>query len=350
MARDRVVTRAELPEDHVEPPEAAGVSPLRPQSLEEYVGQPELVEKLGIGIAAARARHEAMEHVLLHGPPGLGKTTLAYIIANQLQSAPPRITSGPALNRPTDLVSLLTNVQPRDVVFIDEIHRMPTAVEEYLYSAMEDFVVDVVTGSGTHADSIRINIHPFTLIGATTRSGLLSGPMRARFGIVHHLNFYSQPDLLTILQRSAALLTMHVEPGALEMVARRSRGTPRVANRLLRRVRDFALIRGGGRLTSELAAGALELEGIDDKGLDALDRRFMSILARDYDGGPAGLDSLAANMGEESDVLEDVIEPFLLQSGLLRRTSKGRQLTASGWAHIKLKPPDGAATDELFEP
>jgi Holliday junction DNA helicase RuvB len=348
MARDRIVTREELPEDRPESA-GAGANPLRPQRLTEYIGQPELVEKLNIGIAAARTRGEAMEHVLLHGPPGLGKTTLAYIIANELQASAPRITSGPALTRPTDLVSLLTNVQPRDVVFIDEIHRMPTAVEEYLYSAMEDFVVDVVTGTGTHADSIRIKINPFTLIGATTRSGLLSGPMRARFGIVHHLNFYSETDLLIILKRSASLLAMDYEPGSLEMVARRSRGTPRVANRLLRRVRDFALIRGTGRLTTELAVGALGLEGIDEQGLDPLDRRFMMILARDYDGGPAGLDSLAANMGEESDVLEDVIEPFLLQSGFLRRTSKGRQLTAAGWGHLKLTPSARAAESELFD-
>ncbi len=336
MARERIVTAASLPEDQP----GTGASPaLRPKSLNEYIGQRELVEKLRISIQAAQKRRESMEHVLLHGPPGLGKTTLAYLIAGELNGTVPKITSGPALARPTELVSMLTNMQQGEILFIDEIHRIPSAVEEYLYPAMEDFCIDVVFGAGTHAESVHMDIKPFTLIGATTRAGLLSGPMRSRFGIVHHLNFYDLPDLITIVTRSAQLLDLPSQPAALELVAMRSRGTPRVANRLLRRVRDFAVVRGEGKLTPAIATQALELEGIDNQGLDALDRRFMGVLARDYDGGPAGLEALAATMGEESDTLEDVIEPFLLQNGLIRRTPKGRQLTNAGYAHLKLKPP-----------
>ncbi len=336
MTRQRIVSGQQLPEDE---PSRQGASPLRPKRLAEYIGQSELVEKLQISVQAAKARHEAMEHVLLHGPPGLGKTTLAHIISEELNAGAPKMTSGPALARPTDLVSMLTNIRDGEVLFIDEIHRMPAAVEEYLYSAMEDFAIDVVTGGGTHADSLHIDLAPFTLIGATTRAGLLSGPMRSRFGIVHHLNFYSSADLLTIVKRSAQLLELPADAEALTLVAQRARGTPRVANRILRRVRDFALVRGQGRLTLPIARDALDLEGIDELGLDALDRRFMKVLARDYDGGPAGLEALAATMGEEADTLEDVVEPFLLQTGFIRRTPKGRQLTADAYSHLKIKPP-----------
>ena len=352
MSRERIITAAVLPEDNPAPP-VSGVSqpPLRPRRLDEYIGQKELVEKLRISIAAAKKRGDAMEHVLLHGPPGLGKTTLAYIIAAELNASVPKITSGPALSRPTELVAMLTNIERGEVLFIDEIHRIPAAVEEYLYPAMEDFCVDVITGSGTHADSLHMDIHPFTLIGATTRAGLLSGPMRSRFGIAHHLNFYAAADLLEIVVRSARLLNLPSHPEALELIAHRSRGTPRVANRLLRRVRDFALVRGAGRLTVEVAAQALELEGIDELGLDALDRRFLHVLAHDYEGGPAGLEATAATMGEESDTLEDVVEPYLLQIGLIRRTPKGRQLTPAGYQHLRLSPPNktsAAMVPELF--
>ncbi|MGC9261416.1 MAG: Holliday junction branch migration DNA helicase RuvB [Phycisphaerae bacterium] len=348
MARERIITAQSLPEDQAVTPEQPT---LRPKTLNDYIGQRELIEKLRISISAARQRGEAMEHVLLHGPPGLGKTTLAYIIAAELNGTIPKITSGPALARPTELVSMLTNMQRGDVLFIDEIHRIPTAVEEYLYPAMEDFCIDVVMGTGTHANSLHMEIQPFTLIGATTRAGLLSGPMRSRFGIVHHLSYYDLPDLLTIATRSAGVLNLPARKEALELLARRARGTPRVANRLLRRVRDFALVRGEGQLTSEIAVAALQLEGIDEQGLDALDRRFMQVLARDYEGGPAGIEALAATMGEESDTLEDVIEPFLLQTGFIRRTPKGRQLTAAGYGHLKLTAPArlAVADDALFQ-
>ncbi len=343
MARERIISAQSTPED-----EPVALNPaLRPKQLQEYIGQSELVEKLRISIQAAKLRKEPMEHVLLDGPPGLGKTTLAHIIAEELNGAPPRITSGPALVRPGDLVGLLTNLVQGDVLFIDEIHRMPHVVEEYLYPAMEDFKMDFIIDSGAHANAINLTVKPFTLIGATTRTGLLSGPMRSRFGIVHHLNFYNVADLQKIVERSAALLDLSADIAALGQIAARSRGTPRVANRLLRRVRDFAVVRGHGKLTSAVVEEALKLEGIDKLGLDDLDRRFMHALARDYEGGPAGIEAIAATMGQERDTLEDVVEPFLLQTGFIRRTSKGRQLTPAGYRHVGIARPAAPHAEPL---
>lgn len=335
MARERIVSGNPTADDA---PDRFAPA-LRPRKLDEYIGQPELIEKIRIGVAAAKLRTEPMEHVLLSGPPGLGKTTLAYIIAEELNGNAPKITSGPALVKPGDLVGLLTNLQKGDVLFIDEIHRLSTVVEEYLYPAMENYQIDVVMDSGPHAQSMNIPLQPFTLIGATTRTGLISGPMRSRFGIAHHLNYYSPAELYRIVERSAALLEMSADKDSLEQIAARSRGTPRVANRLLRRVRDYAAVKGHGKLTREVLELALALEGIDSLGLDPLDRRFLGTLSRDYDGGPAGVEALAATMGEERDTLEDVVEPFLLQIGFIRRTPKGRQMTPAAYKHLGMTPP-----------
>jgi len=321
---------------------------LRPTCLAECIGMAELLEKLRISVTAARQRGEPMEHVLLHGPPGLGKTTLAYVIAHEMGGAI-RVSSGPALTRPSDLVGVLTNLEPQDVLFIDEIHRLPAAVEEYIYPAMEDFKVDFLVDSGMHSRTINLPLKPFTLIGATTRAGLLSPPLRTRFGITHHIDFWSVDELTERCRVSAGMLEIEAEPDALATLARRARGTPRIANRLLRRCRDYAQVKGDGRLTGATVAAALELEGIDEAGLDELDRQFLRTIIGVYRGGPVGIEAVAATLGEETDTLIDVVEPFLLQQGLLARTRRGRQATPKAYEHLG----EAALADEgppLFEP
>ena len=323
---------------------------LRPKTLDEYVGQASLVERLTIALGAARQRNEAMEHVLLHGPPGLGKTSLAFVVANEMD-AHLTVTSGPALTRPADLVGLLTKLQHRDVLFIDEIHRLPVALEEYLYSAMEDYRIEFTVDSGMHAKTITLPVQPFCLIGATTRAGLLSGPMRARFGIVHHLTFYEPDELLSILHRSASLLELdRSDDGPLESIAGRSRGTPRVANRLLRRARDYAQMKRDGKFDAESVNDALQLEGVDELGLDEIDRQYLRTIGEVYRGGPVGLEAIAATLNEDSGTLEDMVEPFLLQIGFLARTRRGRQLTQRAADHLHLMigetDDDGVLFDE----
>jgi Holliday junction DNA helicase RuvB len=337
---------------------------LRPTRIDDYVGQPKLIERLRITLQAVKERKEPMDHLLLHGPPGLGKTTLAHIVANEMGTHVV-VTSGPALTKPGDLVGTLTKLAHGDILFIDEIHRLPATVEEYLYSAMEDFKIDIILDSGMHGKVITLNLKPFCLIGATTRAGLMTSPMRARFGIIHNLDFYSVDDLLKILHRNAALLNMaQSEDGdppvspppaknrgsfeALNAIARRSRGTPRIANRLLRRVRDYAQVKTAGKLTPPVVDAALLLEGVDDLGLDELDRKYLRVIADVYQGGPVGLEAVAATLGEDSGTLEDVVEPYLLQIGFLARTRKGRQLTLAGADRVGIKLPP-SVSGQLFD-
>ncbi len=321
---------------------------LRPRTLDECIGEPELMEKIRIAVTAARERGEPMEHVLLHGPPGLGKTTLAYVIAHEMATTI-KVTSGPGLTRPGDLIGILTNLEECDVLFIDEIHRLSPAVEEYIYPAMEEYKVDFVVDSGMHSRTINLPLKPFTLIGATTRAGLLTPPLRTRFGITHHLEFWSEDDLLKRLTMSAGMLNVSSDDGALGMMANRARGTPRIANRLLRRCRDYAQVKADGRLTPETVDAALKLEGIDELGLDGLDRSFLRVIVDTYGGGPVGIEAVAATLGEETDTLVDVVEPFLLQIGFLARTRRGRQVTLKACEHLGVEFNEPLQQGELFD-
>jgi Holliday junction DNA helicase RuvB len=331
MAIGRIISGRSLNEQE----EIFNVS-LRPKRLDECVGQCNVREKLTIAITAAKQRGEPLEHILFYGPPGLGKTTLANVVANEME-ARIRCSSGPAMVKQGDVMGLLSNINTGDVLFIDEIHRLSTPVEEFIYPAMEEFKVDFTVDSGLHAKTINFPLKRFTLVGATTRAGLLSAPLRSRFGMLYHLNFYSSEELTAILVRSAELLQLQCEDGTLELIASRSRGTPRVANRLLKRVRDYAQVKGTGVLSTDIVENALEMEQIDSLGLDELDRAVLRALVNVYDGGPAGIDAIAATLGEERDTLEDVVEPYLLQIGFLRRTKRGREVTQTACRHLGFK-------------
>jgi holliday junction DNA helicase RuvB len=332
----------------VSPNEEAIERALRPKGLAEYVGQVKAREQLEIFIGAAKKRSEAMDHVLLFGPPGLGKTTLSHIIANEL-GVNLRQTSGPVLEKPKDLAAILTNLERNDVLFIDEIHRLSPVVEEILYPALEDYQIDIMIGEGPAARSIKLDLQPFTLVGATTRAGMLTNPLRDRFGIVARLEFYTPEELARIVQRSAGLLNVPTDAEGGFEIARRSRGTPRIANRLLRRVRDYADVKGDGRITKSLADKALVMLDVDPQGFDVMDRKLLEAVIHRFDGGPVGLDNVAAAIGEERDTIEDVIEPFLIQQGFLQRTPRGRIATLAAYRHLGVPPPKGgAAASDLF--
>ena len=341
MEEQRIIAAAPTGED-----EALEAS-IRPRRLDEYLGQQPVREQLGIYIEAARARGEALDHVLIFGPPGLGKTTLSHVIANEL-GVNLRVTSGPVIEKAGDLAALLTNLQPHDVLFIDEIHRLSPVVEEVLYPAMEDFQIDIMIGEGPAARSIKLDLPPFTLIGATTRAGLLTAPLRDRFGIVQRLEFYSTEELTRIVRRSATILGIDCVAAGADEIARRSRGTPRIANRLLRRVRDYAQVKASGHIDAGVAEAAMAMLRVDPEGFDELDRRLLRTIVEYFDGGPVGVESLAASLSEERGTLEDVIEPYLIQQGYLVRTARGRMATSKTYQHLGLKAPKARDADELF--
>jgi len=335
---ERLVSAAAgIPEDAVD-------RAIRPRALAEYIGQEAVKAQLSIFIDAARMRSEALDHVLIFGPPGLGKTTLAHVIATELQ-VNLRQTAGPVLERPGDLAAILTNLQPRDVLFVDEIHRLSPVVEEILYPAMEDYQLDIMIGEGPAARSIKLSLPQFTLVGATTRAGLLTSPLRDRFGIVQRLEFYAIAEIERIVRRSAGILGVEIDAAGALRIAQRSRGTPRIANRLLRRVRDYAQVKAAGRIDDSAARAALDLLQVDPQGLDALDRKLLLTIMEKFDGGPVGIESLSAAIGEERGTLEDVIEPFLIQQGLIARTARGRIATRLAWQHLALKMPERVAAN-----